>query len=302
MRTRNILTIVLVLCVSMVLGQNIDKLKPTEIISLKSVAASPGMGWKGGERITNSDFDKMPIVSNVSVPSLMVFLPDPAKANGTSLIIAPGGGFHMLSIDNEGNDLAYWCVEHGIAAFVLKYRLVPTGENPGKEFADKLQKGQRQMDSVMAPYIKLANADGLAAIAYVREQAARFKVSPDKIGIIGFSAGGTVAAYAGLEYTNENNRPNFFAPVYGALHVLNLTKLPAKPMPLFLVVSSDDYFGFQTLSMELYKNWNAAKLPAELHIYEKGGHGFGMKKQGLPSDEWINAFASWLSLHGFLRK
>jgi acetyl esterase/lipase len=260
------------------------------------------MVWKGGERSSISPFDKEQIVSNVSVPAISAFFPAPEKANGTALIIAPGGGFHMLSIENEGNILAAWCVEHGITAFVLKYRLVPTGENPIKDFSVKFVKGQAQMDAEMAPYIKLGSDDGLAAIAYVRENAAKLKIDPSKIGIIGFSAGGTVAANAGLNYTSEINRPDFFAPIYAAMQVLNVTKLPAKPMPLFMTVASNDMFGFQAQSIELYKTWNTAKQSVELHIFEKGNHGFGMKKQGFPSDEWINTFGIWLTSQGWLKK
>ncbi|TDB68893.1 alpha/beta hydrolase [Arundinibacter roseus] len=275
-------------------AQNASTTKASEIIRLESIPSSSDMIWEGGERTLISEWDKLPTVSNVSTPSLAAFLPDPSKASGMALIIAPGGGFHSLSIDNEGNFLAQWCVEHGIAAFVLKYRLVPTGENPGKEFMEKLEKGQEKLDADMAPYIKLANADGLAAITYLRENAAKYTINPAKIGIIGFSAGGTVAANAGLNYTSEKNRPDFFAPIYAAMHVLDLTKLAPKPMPLFMAVASDDFFGFQKQSIELYKTYNVAKQPVELHIYEKGNHGFGMKKQNLPSDEWINAFRKWL--------
>ncbi len=268
-----------------------------EVIALTSTPASPEMEWIGGERNQVSPWDKLPIVSNVSSPSLIAFLPEADKANGTALIIAPGGGFHTLSIDNEGRDVAKWCTDRGIAAFVLKYRLVPTGENPSQEFMEKFQAGQEELDRSMAPYIKLANEDGLAAIAHVREKAGEYGVNPDQIGIIGFSAGGTVAAAAGLAYTDESNRPDFIAPIYAAMHLLDTQTLPEKPMPLFMAVAGDDFFGFQNQSIDIYKSWNAAKHPAELHIYDKGNHGFGMRKQGLPSDEWINAFGAWLASH-----
>lgn len=294
--------IVICLCCSIATWAQTNSIAASEIITLKSTLASADMVWKGGERSPISPFDKEQIVSNVSVPTISAFFPVPEKANGTALIIAPGGGFHMLSIENEGTKLAAWCVEHGITAFVLKYRLVPTGENPIKDFSDKFKKSQAEMDAEMAPYIKLANDDGLAAIAYVRENAAKLKINPSKIGIIGFSAGGTVAANAGLNYTSEMNRPDFFAPIYAAMHVVNLTKLPAKPMPLFMAVASNDMFGFQAQSIELYKTWNATKQSVELHIFEKGNHGFGMKKQGIPSDEWINTFGIWLTSQGWLKK
>ena len=270
-----------------------------EVVKLSSLAASPEMEWTGGERNSLATWDGSPIVSNVSEPTLTVHLPEKSEAIGSALIIAPGGGFHGLSIDNEGTKVASWCNERGMAAFVLKYRLVPTGENPFQEFAEKMEKGDEHMQKTMGPYIALAKADGLAAIAHVRNHAEEYNIDPDRIGIIGFSAGGTVAAGAALEYTKEENRPDFIAPIYGALHLFDLENLPEKPMPLFMAVTGDDFFGFQNQSIQMYKSWNAANLPAELHIYEKGGHGFGMRKQNLPSDAWINALGAWLDTHNF---
>lgn len=275
-------------------------LQPHKVISLKSKPASPDMEWQGGERTQVSPWDKLPTASNISEPTLLAYLPDPAKANGTALIIAPGGGFHTLSMVNEGSAVAAWCVEHGIAAFVLKYRLVPTGENPAQEFMAKLQESQEEMDREMAPYIDLAKADGLAAIAHLRANAKAYGIQADRIGVIGFSAGGTVAAAAGLEYTSSTDRPDFIAPIYAALHVLDLQKMPEKPMPLFMAVAGDDIFGFQTQTISLYQTWNAAKQPVEMHIYEKGNHGFGMRQQNLPSDQWIEAFAAWLKDYSWL--
>ncbi|MDG1573345.1 alpha/beta hydrolase [Robiginitalea sp. M366] len=273
---------------------------PFKTIRLASAPATPEMVWEGGERTQISDWDGLPTVSNVSEPTLTVFLPEPSKATGTALVIAPGGGFHTLSIDNEGRDVARWCVEHGIAAFVLKYRLVPTGENPGREFAEKLQRSQEELDRQMSPYIALAKADGLAAIAYIREHAKSYGVKPDQIGIIGFSAGGTVAAAAALEFTSEANRPNFTAPIYPALHVLDYLHPPKEAIPAFFAVTEDDQFGFQVQTQQAFQAWNAARVASELHLYPKGGHGFGMRRQGLPSDAWITAFEAWLGYYGFL--
>lgn len=281
-------------------GQTNSNMSSGEIILLPYLSVDPVLDtWQGGERTQISRWDQLVTVSNIAKPTLLAYLPETSKATGTAIIIAPGGGFHLLSIENEGIHMAKWCVENGIAAFVLKYRLVPTGENPDKEFSDKLSQSQEKMDRDMAPYIKMAKADALEAITYIRANAGKFNVASDKIGIIGFSAGGTLAAMAGLEYTSHANRPDFIAPIYGALHVLDLTKVPAKPMPLFLSVAGDDGFGFQNQTIALYKTWNAAKVPAEMHIYEKGGHGFGMRKQSLPSDQWIVAFDSWMKNNGF---
>jgi acetyl esterase/lipase len=244
---------------------------------------------------------KNEIVANVSQPTLTAYLPDPSVANGTALIIAPGGGFHLLSINNEGKDVAKWCVEHGIAAFVLRYRLVPTTRDATEEFFEKMQDQEKAVKDMM-PVIALAKADGLAAIEYVRQHAETYHVNPNQIGITGFSAGGTVAAAAAFEYTTAANRPDFSAPIYPALHVVNKEKMPDSPMPMFIAVTSDDTFGFQTLSADLFKQWNSAGQPVELHIYEKGGHGFGMLQQSLPSDKWIDAFGEWMRSHGWLKK
>ncbi|WP_088342058.1 alpha/beta hydrolase [Robiginitalea sediminis] len=288
------LLIVLLIALPVTLGA-----QAPETVALKSAPAAADMKWEGGERTQISDWDGLPTVSNVSEPTLAVYLPEPSKATGTALIIAPGGGFHTLSIDNEGRHVAQWCVEHGIAAFVLKYRLVPTGENPGQEFVQKLQSGQEELDRQMAPYIELAKADGLSAIAHVRANAAQYHVNPGRIGIIGFSAGGTVAAAAALEYTAEANRPDFTAPIYPALHVLDYLKAPADKIPAFLAVANDDQFGFQVQTQQAYSAWNAQGNPTTMQLYPSGGHGFGMRTQGKPTDAWIDAFAAWLGYYNF---
>ncbi|MEY3240419.1 MAG: hypothetical protein RIR11_1857 [Bacteroidota bacterium] len=270
-----------------------------KVIPLRSLPNPTGLVWDNPEKESFSPVFNTEIVANVSVPTITVYLPSPEKANGTGLIIAPGGGFHALSINSEGNDVAKWCVEHGIAAFVLRYRLVPTGNDPAMEFIQKL-KNRDQMDKDMAPVIALAKADGLEAINYVRLHAAEFGVKPNRIGIMGFSAGGTVAASTAFEYTPAN-RPDFVAPIYPALHVVNTTKVPDNAPPLFVAVASDDNFGFQKQCTALYDQWNAAEKSIEMHIYPSGGHGFGMRKQNMPTDNWIERFGEWLDTQGFMR-
>lgn len=300
MRIRIIHSICIFGFIQFIQGQIITENDTVQIIPLSSKTANADIDiWKGGERTQISRWDHLPTVSNVSEPSLRVYLPEKSKSNGTAMIIAPGGGFHLLSIDNEGNHVAKWCIENGIAAFVLKYRLVPTGDDPDREFSEKITNGQEKMDREIAPYIELAKADAFAAIAYVRANAEKYNIKTDKIGIIGFSAGGTLATAAGLEYTSDENRPDFIAPIYGALHVLDLTKIPTNPMPLFLAVTSDDVFGFQNQAIDIYKTWNAAKAPVEMHVYQKGNHGFGMRKQNLTSDDWIETFKAWMKSNGF---
>ncbi|MEY3051622.1 MAG: hypothetical protein RLY31_1407 [Bacteroidota bacterium] len=271
-----------------------------EVISLASVPAPEGVSWPNGERLYFSDIWQTEVLTNVSEPSLTVYRPAPGTANGTALVIAPGGGFHALSIVNEGEAVARWCAERGITAFLLKYRLVPTGEDGVQEFMDRMNQPERRSDGSMAPLIGLAKADGRAAVAHVRAHAATWGIDPARIGIMGFSAGGSVAGAAVFEHRSEAERPDFAAPIYPALMVVGTDSLPAAPMPLFMAVTGDDVFGFQTQCVDLYKRWNAAGLPVELHVYDRGGHGFGMRRQGLPSDDWIAAFGRWMQSLGLL--
>ena len=271
-----------------------------EIITLKSTATPVDIIWENEEQALQLPNDDTEIVANVSTPTLTVFRPENGRANGTALIIAPGGGFHFLSIANEGTHVAEWCNKNGITAFVLKYRLVPTFGNPMMEFLQKLQSDQEKMDREMGPIIDLSIDDGLAAIEFVRSHAEEYGINKNQIGIVGFSAGGTVAGGAAFEYTSEANRPDFSAPIYPALHVVDTDSMPEKPMPLFMAVTSDDAFGFQSQCTALYDQWNKAGQPVELHIYEEGGHGFGMKDQNKLSDQWIDAFGAWMEAHGWI--
>jgi acetyl esterase/lipase len=271
-----------------------------KVINLQSTPTPSELTWSNPERQYFSQIWQTEVVTNVAKPTLTAYLPDPAIANGTALVIAPGGGYMALSINSEGIDVAKWCVEHGIAAFMLKYRLAPSGEDATMEFMQAVGDRDGFMKKV-GPIIPLAIADGKAALEYVRSHAADFGVNPDRIGIMGFSAGGGVVGGAVYDHTAAN-RPDFAAPIYSALGPVGETTVPEDAMPLFIAVTSDDVFGFQRQSTELYNKWNAAGKPVELHIYEKGGHGFGAKKQGLPSDKWLDAFGEWLGSHGWLKK
>jgi beta-glucosidase len=270
-----------------------------KIIELQSAPTPSGMVWTHPERQYFTPIWQTDVVTNVSKPTMTAYLPDPATANGTALIIAPGGGFMALSINSEGNWVADWAVKHGITAFVLKYRLAPTGEDAVMEFMQGVGDRDAFMKKVGAA-IPLAIADGKAAIAYVRNHAAEFGVKPDRIGIIGFSAGGGVVGGAVYDHTPAN-RPDFAAPIYPALLRDDSTPVPADAMPLFIACTADDVFGFQKQSTQLFDKWNAAGKPVELHLYEKGGHGFGAKKQGLPSDAWLEAFGNWLASNGLMK-
>lgn len=240
------------------------------------------------------------VVTNVTHPSLTVYKPAAGESNGSAVVICPGGGFMALSIESEGNQVAQYLAQRGMTAFVLKYRLAHTGDDATEEFRE-LWKDRAKFREVVEKTIPLSVADGIAAVAYVRQHASEYGVSPDRVGIVGFSAGGTVAAGVGFEYKPES-RPAFVAPIYGAAAGFKLIPVPTDAPPMFIAAATDDSLGLAPESVALYEKWTAAQKPAELHMYARGGHGFGMHKQNLPTDHWIDRFADWLELQGFLKK
>jgi acetyl esterase/lipase len=139
----------------------------------------------------------------------------------------------------------------------------------------------------------------LAAVTYVRQHAAEWSVSPNRVGIIGFSAGGAVTAEVALHYQPEG-RPAFVAPIYGGL--TKDAPVPGDAPPLFVAAATDDQLGLARQSVVLYGKWASAHKSAELHLYAKGGHGFGMRKQNVPADHWIDNFADWLQWQGLIAK
>jgi acetyl esterase/lipase len=240
----------------------------------------------------------LPIVRNVTRPTLTAYLPPAAARSGTAAIVCPGGAFHFLAIAHEGTEVAAWLVERGIAAFVLRYRVVQTAERD-EEFQTQLRDNmanREKMRELMGQVRGLAIADGRRAVQVVRERATEWGVRRDRIGIIGFSAGGTVASGVALQH-DAASRPDFAAPIYGA--PWEDVAVPADAPPLFLALASDDDMAVRT-SLPLYSKWRDAGHPVELHIFSKGGHGFGMRKQGLPSDRWIDLFGEWLKAQGLL--
>jgi acetyl esterase/lipase len=226
------------------------------------------------------------MVRNVTRPTLTLYLPDPAKANGTAIIIAPGGGFRFLSWQNEGTAVAEWLAERGVTAFVLKYRLRDTGESQ-----EDFEKGKKPAATTQPDIAALASADGRQAMKLVRQRAAEWKIAPDRIGFMGFSAGGAVTMGVVMHY-DADSRPNFAAPIYGA----NAEgAIPEDAPPLFILCAADDK-GAMPGSVKTFSDWKAAGHSAELHIYSKGGHGFGMSQRGLPVDHWIDRLGDWLDV------
>ena len=237
------------------------------------------------------------VITNVTRPTLTIFQPSPELKNGTAVVICPGGGFMALVIGNEGTDLAKYLAAKGVTAFVLKYRVAHTDGDATQEF-DALYADKQKFSETMKTVQPLAVADGLAAVKYVRQHAKEWGVSPDRVGIIGFSAGGFVTAEVALHYAPEG-RPAFVGLIYGGA-LSKDAPVPADAPPMFIAAATDDSLGLAPQSVALYQKWTAAHKDAELHMYEKGGHGFGMHKQNLPTDHWIDRFTDWLQLEGFL--
>lgn len=261
------------------------------------ILGSESWNWEEAENTIN-DWG-LRIVYNVTKPTLTVFKPEEGKANGTSIVIAPGGAFRALSIDNEGYAVAKWLVKKGVTCFVLKYRLIKSNTtNPVTEM--NAIWGSEKFDQQNKALIPLAIADGRVAIAYVREHANEFKLDPNRIGIMGFSAGGTVTAGTAYGYT-ETNKPNFIAPIYAYFPKEFQAKLDSTAPPAFIIAASDDNLDLASHSVNLYNQWLANKQPAELHLYAKGGHGFGMSVQK-PTNTWIERFTDWLEMNNWMSK
>jgi len=221
---------------------------------------------------------------NITVPTVTAFLPGAGTATGTSVIVAPGGGFSHLSWDSEGVMVADWLRQHGIAAFVLKYRLIDTGPGDGPPPAGAGGGSQAQIQ-------QMAAADGLQAIKVVRGRAADWHIDGHKIGIMGFSAGGYVALRAAIDHT-AGTRPDFAAAIYACCVNAAGLKVPDDAPPVFFLHAYNDPISAST--EPLFLAWKAAGKPAELHTYAAGGHGFGMPQKSQPTDNWIERFGDWL--------
>ena len=238
-------------------------------------------------------------VRNVTVATLTPFLPDPAKASGAAVIIAPGGGFMTLSMENEGWDVARALADKGIAAFVLKYRLKPTPEDmAGFEASMKAMFSGTARPPRQTPEEAMAGlapqiADARAAFALVRSRAGEWHVDTDRVGMIGFSAGAMLTMATTLD--GQDAKPAFIGDIYGPLSAVNV---PADAPPLFVALASDDPF-FANGGFGLIDSWRAARRPVEFHFFEQGGH--GMYHKETTSTGWFDEYVLWLGMHGLLK-
>ena len=271
-----------------------------KVIPLYNGPAPGSENWTWTEQENANNMYHSNAVYNVSKPTLTVYPADSnVQATGTAVIVCPGGGFHSLSIMQEGYAAVKWFQKRGITAFLLRYRLMHiTGDDPYKQETE--DRTNKNADKEKAIVMGMAIADGRQAIAYVRQHAAEYGILPSHIGIIGFSAGGTVAASAAYNFTPEN-RPDFVVPVYAYFPPSMQNNVPADAPPMFIAAASDDSGGLELHSTALYNTWVNSKHDAELHIYATGGHGFGMNIKGIPTDTWTDRLADWLGLQGFLK-
>lgn len=239
---------------------------------------------------------------NVTQATLTPFLADPSKATGAAVIVAPGGGFRTLSMENEGWDVARALAARGVSAFVLKYRLNQTpADMAGFErsmtemFSATAQPRRRtapdDAKAELAPQI----SDARAAFALVRSRAREWNVDPNKIGMLGFSAGAMLTMATTLH--GENAKPAFIGNIYGPLAGLTV---PSDAPPLFVGLAADDPF-FANSGYGLIESWRAAKRPVEFHLYEQGGHGFGMYQKETTSTGWFGDYIRWLQMRGYVR-
>jgi acetyl esterase/lipase len=254
-----------------------------QTINLWPGVAPGSENWRQKETVT-ADTPIGTVINNVVTPTLTLFLPQKSKATGTGIIVAPGGACIALAIDLEANQVARWLQEKGVAAFVLKYRLQ---EKKGDGIPPDLN-----MDEAC----KYGIADGIQAMKIVRQHAAEWGVSPDKIGFMGFSAGATVTSGVLLQ-ADAAARPAFAAPIYGGPFGV-MPAIPPKLPPIFMAWAQDDELAQQPV-VKFYEALRAAGNKPEVHVYSAGGHGFGMRKQGTTSDHWIEEFYWWMQAKGF---
>ncbi|MBI9058085.1 MAG: alpha/beta hydrolase [Labilibaculum sp.] len=274
--------------------------KAQEVIKLP-FKQSTEIKWSQNEKEYYSEKWTTQVITNVSTPTMLVYKPTKELNNGAAVIVAPGGALYAHSINSEGRDVAKWLIKKGFTVFVLKYRLVPTGDDAVTELAVLSKNNPSKIREEVAKVIPLSISDGLNAISYVRNNANEFTIKPDKIGFMGFSAGGAVTMGVAYNYTKEN-RPDFLVPVYPWTTQYPVQKPKIDSPPMIIFCASNDPLGLVPGSIELYNSYHKMGLNVALHMYSKGGHGFGMREKGLPSDTWIERFYDWTLVEGIAQK
>jgi len=230
-------------------------------------------------------------LSNIHNPSILAYLPPKEKASGAAVVIAPGGGHSFLAMDVEGYEIVSWLNSKGIAGFILKYRLAREPNSHYTVQGDALPDGQR-------------------AIRLVRSRASEWGLDPASIGFMGFSAGGEVAALvetrfdAGSPQATDpiervSSRPDFALVIYPGFRPDSIANVPKDTPPTFLVCATDDR-GHVVTTANMYLALQKAGVPVEMHLYERGGHGFGMRDKVAPVTNWNQRLYEWLEDRKFL--
>ncbi|HVW84113.1 MAG TPA: alpha/beta hydrolase [Bryobacteraceae bacterium] len=254
---------------------------------------APGSEGKTGDEIVRVQPSGDHVISNVHKPSITVYLPAKDTATGAAVVIAPGGGHSTLWVDHEGHNVAKWLAAHGVAGFVLKYRLAREKGSTYTIEGTSLSDAQR-------------------AIRLIKSKAADWGVDPERIGIIGFSAGGEIAALAATHIEEAkadaadpldrfSSKPAFFGLLYPAIP--KDMPLSKEMPPAFLACGENDRQNISQGLPELYVAMKKAGAQAELHVYTKVGHGFGLRETTKgPVRLWPQRFHEWMEARGFLKR
>ncbi|AYN67518.1 alpha/beta hydrolase [Euzebyella marina] len=247
-----------------------------------------------------------PMARNITTATLTPFLPEPEKANGTAVIVAPGGGFRWLSLGNEGWEVAEALAKQGIAAFVLKYRLHPTPQsldeftawmNRPRTAPSESSNTESETNRPVTPQRDLSNQleDAEAAYKMILKRAKEWGVDTNRIGMIGFSAGAGLTIHSTLN--SKIMKLAFIGPIYGGMGAV---EVPKNAPPMFNVIASDDFL-FKG-QFGVIDSWFKAGIPVEFHLYQNGGHGFGLGNPNRTSNRWFDAFVHWLDVNEFFKK
>jgi len=256
-------------------------------------AGAPGSEGKSTPEVITTSASGELSVSGIHSPSITPYLPSKDKATGLAILVIPGGGHRVLAITHEGYNVAEWLRDHGIAAFVLKHRLAREANSTYKIEVESL-------------------ADTSRAMRLIRTRAAEWSIDPNRVGAIGFSAGGELVSMVSARdragdaaapdpIDRHNSRPTFQALIYpGSSGAIQPTK---DSPPAFLAAAYNDRQDISEGLAEAYLRFKRAGVPAELHIYSTGGHGFGLRANNTrPVGQWIVRFEEWLAESGFLRR
>ncbi len=231
-------------------------------------------------------------LDNISKPEISLYKAKGNSITDKAMIICPGGGLFFSAYEKEGVKLAKKLAQNGITAVILKYRTYPRKGSVIKWSQTLWDKPQMAIDSakIILPY---SSKDALSAIELIRNNASKYNINPNKIGLMGFSAGGAVTMEAA--YTSVmKNQPNFIAPIYPWMDIVDNQKVPLNKPPAFVSCANDDPLELAAPSVQIYQDWILAGAEAELHMFSKGGHGYGMNKINAPVDRWSQLLIDWI--------